>query len=146
MRLRHFFLLLAIGVMLVSCGRQLPDGVLPAKKMVPIIVDIHLSEAINGQKFNMSIVRDSLVEELYLSICQKYKVERSAIEKSLLYYGKHTGEFVPIYDEALNVLSEMEVKAKNDTLRPAHVGGFDLDTTKTRKSPSPEVKGALLPR
>jgi hypothetical protein len=33
----------------------------------------------------------------------------------------------------LDVLSEMEVKAKSDTLRPAHMGGFDLDTSKTMK-------------
>jgi hypothetical protein len=146
MRLQQFFLLLAVGAILVGCSRKLPEGILPANKMVPIIVDIHLSEAINGQKFNISMVRDSLVEELYLSICKKYKLDRSVIEKSLLYYGKHTGEFIPIYDEALNVLSEMEIKAKNDTLRPAQVGGFDLDTTKTRKSPVPEIKGAPQPR
>jgi hypothetical protein len=114
--------------------------------MVPILVDIHLSEAINSQKFNISMVRDSLTEELYLSICKKYKIERSIIEKSLLYYGKNTGEFVPIYNEVLDILSEMEVKAKNDTVRPSHVGGFDLDTSKISKSPAPEVKSAPQPR
>jgi hypothetical protein len=132
--------------MLACCSSKLPEGVLPAKKMVPIIVDIHLAEAINGQKFNVSMVRDSLVEELYLSICKKYNLDRSIIEKSLLYYGKHTGEYVPIYDEVLNVLSEMEVKAKNDTLRPAHVGGFDLDTSKTRKLSPPEIRSAPQPK
>ncbi len=146
MRLQQYFILLAVGTILVCCSRKLPEGILPAGKMVPIIVDIHLSEAINGQKFNISMVRDSLVEELYLSICKKHKVDRSVIEKSLLYYGKHTGEFVPIYEDALNVLSEMEVKAKNDTLRPAQAGGFDLDTTKAKKSLSREEKGALQPR
>ncbi len=146
MRLKQFFLLLAVGTFLVCCSPKLPEGILPAKKMIPIIVDIHLSEAINGQKFNISMVRDSLVEELYLSICKKHNVDRAVIEKSLLYYGKHTGEFVPIYDEALNILSEMEVKAKNDTLRPAHVGGFDLDTTKTKDSPPRDVKSAPQPR
>jgi hypothetical protein len=114
--------------------------------MVPILVDIHLSEAINSQKFNISMVRDSLTEELYLSICKKYNVERSVIEKSLFYYGKNTGEYVPIYNQVLDILSEMEVKAKNDTLRPAQVGGFDLDTSKIRKAPPPEIKSAPQPK
>jgi len=42
----------------------------------------------------------------------------------------------------LDVLSAMEVKAKNDTLRPVHIGGFDLDSSKTKKSSPPEVKDA----
>lgn len=119
---------------------NLPDGVLPRKKMVPILVDIHLSEAINNQRYNLSLNKDSLPEDLYLSICKKYKIDRAMIEKSLIYYGKHTREYIPVYDEVLNVLNEMEVKAKNDTLRPVHVGAFDLDSTKNKKSSDPQVK------
>jgi len=132
----NIFLLLA---MLACTGNNLPDGILSKKKMVRILVDIHLSEAINNQKFNISLIRDSLPEDLYLSVCKKYKIERTVVEKSLLYYGKHTREYLPIYEEVLDVLSEMEVKAKSDTLRPAHVGGFDLDASKIKKS-APAVK------
>ena len=140
MRLHHYLLVFALLAIVACNGRNLPDGVLPAKKMVPILVDIHLSEAINNQRFNISMLKDSLPDELYLSVCKKYKLDRSVIEKSLLYYGKHTGEFIPIYDEVLDVLSALEVKAKNDSIRPVHVGGFDLDTSKTKKSSPPGVK------
>lgn len=142
MRLHHYLLVFVLLAIVACTGRNLPDGVLPAKKMIPILVDIHLSEAINNQKFNISMLKDSLPEELYLSVCKKYKLERSVIEKSLLYYGKHTGEYIPIYDEVLDVLSAMEVKAKNDTVRPVHIGGFDLDTSKTKKSSPTELKDA----
>jgi len=142
MRLHHYLIVIVLLTIVACAGRNLPDGVLPAKKMVPILVDIHLSEAINNQRFNISMLKDSLPEELYLSVCKKYKLERSVIEKSLLYYGKHTGEYIPIYYEVLDVLSAMEVKAKNDTLRPIHIGGFDLDSSKTKKSSPPEVKDA----
>lgn len=142
MRLHHYLLVFVLLAIVACKGRNLPDGVLPAKKMIPILVDMHLSEAINNQKFNISMLKDSLPEELYLSVCKKYKLERSVIEKSLLYYGKHTEEYIPIYDEVLDVLSAMEVKAKNDSLRPVHVGGFDLDTSKTKKSSPTELKNA----
>lgn len=128
------FYLFALLSLFACSFNRLPDGVLPRKKMVPILVDIHLAEAINNQKFSLSINRDSLPEDLYLSICKKHKIERSAIEKSLVYYGKHTREYIPIYEEVLNVLSEMEVKAKSDSLRPVHLGAYDLDTSKNRKS------------
>jgi hypothetical protein len=121
-------------------GEHLPDGILPPKKMVPILVDMHLSEAIYNQRFNISLTRDSLPEELYLSICRKYKIERSVIEKSLLYYGKHTDAYIPIYDQVLDVLSELQVKAKSDTIKHSSVGGFDLDTSKVKKSVPPQEK------
>ncbi len=140
MRLHHYLLVFVLLAIVACKGRNLPDGVLPAKKMIPVLVDIHLSEAINNQRFNISMLKDSLPEELYLSVCKKYKIDRTVIEKSLLYYGKHTGEFIPIYDEVLDVLSAMELKAKNDSVRPVHVGGFDLDTSKTKKSSTPGVK------
>ena len=141
MRFQQILLLFTSLTLLVSCGKSLPDGVLSRKKMVPVLVDIHLAEAINNQKFNLSMNRDSLQEDLYLSICKKYKIERSEIEKSLLYYGKHTHEYIPIYDQVLDVLSEMAVKAKSDTLKPVRIGGFDLDTSKVKKS-SPATPGA----
>lgn len=111
--------------------------------MVPILVDIHLAEAINNQKFNISMMRDSLPEELYLSICRKYKVDRTVIEKSLLYYGKHTAEYVSIYDEVLNVLNEMEAKAKNDTLPPARIDGSKLDSGKAVNASADTTKNGI---
>ncbi len=140
MRYSQYFIFFVLLALLACSGNALPEGVLPKKKMVPILVDIHLSEAINIQKYSMSMVRDSLPEDLYLSICQKYKLDRSVIEKSLHYYGKHTGEYIPIYDEVLNVLSEMDVKAKSDSLRPVQKGRFDADTLKGKRPPPPARK------
>lgn len=138
MRYNHIFYLLFL--LLIAACNKLPKDILPAKKMVPVLVDIHLAEAINSQKFNLSLLKDSLPEDLYLSICRKHGIERSDLEKSLLYYGKHTRQYLPIYDQVLDVLSEMEIKAKSDSVRPARIGGFDLDTSNARKSSPPQVK------
>lgn len=143
MSYRNFFQLVVLSVLIACCGSYLPDGVLSRKKMVPILVDIHLAEAINNQKFNISMNRDSLPEELYLSICRKYKVDRSVIEKSLLYYGKHTAEYIVIYDEVLDILSEMEVKAKKDTLSPARATGSNADSARIVNSPADTLKNGL---
>jgi len=132
----NFFVFL---VLLACSGDNVPEGILSKKQMVPVIVDIHLSEAINTQRYNISMIRDSLPEDLYLSICKKFKLDRSVIEQSLHYYGKHTQDYIPIYEEVLNVLSEMDAKAKSDTLRPLPLGGFDLDTTKANGSLTPSA-------
>ncbi|MCL4484088.1 MAG: DUF4296 domain-containing protein [Bacteroidetes bacterium] len=137
MRYHHFIYIFLLIAILACSGSNLPKGILPRKKMIPILVDIHLAEAINNQKYNISMMRDSLPEDLYLSICKKYKIDRSVIESSLLYYGKHAREYLPIYNGVLDVLSEMEAKAKNDTARPVRIGRSDADTSKTKKSSPP---------
>ncbi len=132
---KYFYPAMILMMFLLACeSSHLPDGVLTRKKMVPILVDIHLSEAIFNQRFSIAMLKDSLPEDLYLSVCRKYKMDRTVLEKSLHYYGKHTAEFIPIYDQVLNVLSEMEVDAKRDSVKPIHVGGFDKDTSKIRKA------------
>ncbi|HEY5510658.1 MAG TPA: DUF4296 domain-containing protein [Prolixibacteraceae bacterium] len=141
MKYRHIFYLL--GILIITACNNLPKGILPANKMVPILVDIHLAEAINNQKYNISLLRDSLPEDLFLSICRKHKIETTDLGKSLFYYGKHTREYMPIYDQVLDVLSEMEIKAKGDTIRTPTVGGFDLDTLKTKKSSPPPAKSDI---
>jgi hypothetical protein len=137
MKNRFIFYMIALLVMVGCTGENLPEGVLPKKKMVAVLVDIHLAESINNQRFSMSLLQDSLPENLYLSICKKYNVERADVEKSLLYYGKHTREYLPIYEEVLNILSEIEVKAKSDTIRPVNAGGLNLDTSKVKKDGQP---------
>lgn len=132
---KYFYPAIIMMMFLLACeSSHLPDGVLSRKRMVPILVDIHLSEAIFNQRFSIAMLKDSLSEDLYLSVCRKYKIDRTVLEKSLHYYGKHTAEFIPIYDQVLNVLSEMEVNAKRDSVRPIRVGGFDKDTSKIRKA------------
>ncbi len=141
---KYFYPAMFMMLFLLACeSSHLPDGVLSRKKMVPILVDIHLSEAIFNQRFSIALLRDSLPEDLYLSICRKYKMDRTVLEKSLHYYGKHTAEFIPIYDQVLNVLSEMEVNLKRDTVRPPHAGGFDKDTSKIKKSSAATSKTAI---
>ena len=106
---KYFYPAMILMMFLLACeSSHLPDGVLTRKKMVPILVDIHLSEAIFNQRFSIAMLKDSLPEDLYLSVCRKYKMDRTVLEKSLHYYGKHTAEFIPIYDQVLNVLSEMD--------------------------------------
>ena len=128
---KYFYLTIFMLMLLVACeSSHLPDGVLTKR---------NLSEAVFNQRFSIAMNRDSLPEDLYLSICKKYKIERTTLEKSLQYYGKHTSEFIPIYDQVLNVLNEMEVNAKRDSVRPVHPGGFDKDISNSKKA-SPAAK------
>lgn len=127
---------LFILFLLVACNfDNLPDGILSHKKMVPILVDIHLAEAINNQRYNLSLIRDSLPEDLYYALCKKFNLDHRTIEQSLFYYGKYPDKYIPIYNEVLDVLSEMEVKAKSDSIQTSPRSGFDKDTSAVKHLP-----------
>jgi di/tripeptidase len=100
-------------ILAISCSNnKTPKGVLTEKEITPIIVDLHLAEAIYTQRYTLANKRENFQEDLYLSILKKYKLDQKAFEASVLYYGKHPDKYKPIYDEVLNRLNEMNVKAR----------------------------------
>ena len=102
-----------IAVLVFACSNNsVPKGILSAKKMIPVLVDIHLAEGIYGQKYMQKITRENYQEDLYLSVIKKYKLDQKVFEESVLYYGKHPDKYKPVYDEVLNRLNEMEVRSK----------------------------------
>jgi hypothetical protein len=121
MRIKIFMLISALWL-LASCSdsNQVPEGILPQKKMVGLLVDIHLSEAINGQRFRFDRTTKNFSNDLYFSICKKHGVDPDVFARSVLYYGKHPEKYDAIYDQVLNRLNEMEEKVKKEEpkLRP----------------------------
>ena len=99
--------------MAFSCSNnKTPKGILSDKEITPILIELHLAEAIYTQRYAEEITRQNYQEDLYLTILKKYKLDRNAFEASVLYYGKHPDKYKPIYDEVLNQLNEMNVKAR----------------------------------
>ena len=109
----RYFLIILIVIVAISCSNnKVPKGVLTEKEITPVIVDLHLAEAIYTQRYSMDNKRENFQEDLYLSILKKYKLDKKAFEASVLYYGKHPDKYKPIYDEVLNRLNEMNVKSR----------------------------------
>ena len=85
-----------------------------------MLVDIHLSEAINGQRFRLDQTTKNFSNDLYFSVCKKHNVDPDVFAQSVLYYGKHPEKYDAIYDQVLNRLNEMEedVKKEEPKLKP----------------------------
>ena len=113
--MKYRYLIILMVLLCFSCSKEkLPKGILPKDKMVPILVDQHLAETIFAQRFAVGIKGDNALEDLYLSILKKYKVDQKVFEESVYYYSKHPDKYKPVYDEVLNRLNEMEVKVKQE--------------------------------
>ena len=109
----RYFLTILMAILAFSCSNnKTPKGILSDKEITPVLIELHLAEAIYAQRYSQEITRENYQEDLYLTILKKYKLDREAFEASVLYYGKHPDKYKPIYDEVLNHLNEMNVKAR----------------------------------
>lgn len=109
----RYFLTILMAILAFSCSNnKTPKGILSDKEITPILIELHLAEAIYTQRYSQEITGENYQEDLYLTILKKYKLDRKAFEASVLYYGKHPDKYKPIYDEVLNQLNEMNVKAR----------------------------------
>ena len=130
------YLAILIIIMVLACSKNsVPKGILSEQQITPVLVELHLADAINAQQFTMEVNRNNFKEDLYLSILKKFKLDRKVFEASIFYYGKHPDLYKPVYDEVLNRLNEMEVKNKaKDSIdsRKAHVKTISKDTIQAK--------------
>jgi hypothetical protein len=96
-----------------------PRHLIKEKKMINMLVDLHLAEATFNRMHYDTIMRNSSSEDFYYSILAKYEVPDSVFEKSFIYYASNPKNFEKMYREVMNKLSETEQGfsgRKNDVL------------------------------
>lgn len=105
-------LILALLVFIIaSCERAViekPDHLVNEKKMISMMVDIHLAEATFNHMRNDSIVKKSSSANFYYSVLAKYEVPDSVFERSFMYYASTPKKFEEMYREVMNKLNEIE--------------------------------------
>jgi len=130
-------LIILMVVLAFACSKnKIPKGILTEKQIIPVLVELHLAEAINSHRNALEAGRENYPEDLYLTILKKYKLDQKVFEASVLYYGKHPDKYKPVYDEVLNRLNEMQVKVKvNDSIqtKKAAVKAIEKDSVQTNK-------------
>ena len=108
---KNFIALLLFAVAFFSCDKpyiKKPDHLVKEKKMIEMLVDIHLAEATFNQMRYDSLIRNSTTENFYYSVLQKHGIADSVFEKSFVYYASDPKEFEKIYREVINKLNETE--------------------------------------
>lgn len=108
-KLQVIFLLLVVA--LVACDEPpfpKPENLIGEKKMIEMLVDIHLAESTYNTMRYDSIVKRSSSADFYYSVLDKYQMPDSVFEKSFVYYASDPKNFEKMYRKVMNELSEME--------------------------------------
>jgi hypothetical protein len=102
------FLLLLI----TSCHHstvEKPEKLIDENTMIDMLADIHLAEsAFSHLRHQDSLVEKSSSVDLYYSVLDKYQIQDSVFEKSLVFYASQPRRFEQMYRKTMNKLSEME--------------------------------------
>jgi hypothetical protein len=104
--------ILFAAVLLTSCLNRQRKTIIPEKKFVALLVDLHLAEAIgkNSRDHFMEYVIDSAT--LYGSVFNKHGVNRVMFDSTMNYYTTRPDKFQKIYNSVTAELKHMEEEAE----------------------------------
>ena len=78
-------------LLLTGCDKPVyekPKNLIPENRMIDMLVDVHLAEAMfQNRQALVNDIKKLKSEDFYYSILKKYNVADSIFEKSLVYYG-----------------------------------------------------------
>ena len=103
-----FFLLITF----ISCGQKAiekPDNLIDEDKMITILYDLSLLEAIKSQK---PAVLDSNQVDVTKYIYKKYKIDSLQFANSSQYYASHIENYKLMYEEVAKKLDESAAKSE----------------------------------
>ena len=91
-----------------------PDTVLPADKMLPLLVELHKAEArIANARLNVDTAR-ALYEIAASDIMIERGLDTTLYKKSLRYYSQHPDVFKQMYSQVLDSLKTAEAATKGE--------------------------------
>lgn len=98
-------------IIIASCGNgrmNVPENVVQKEELVPLLVDIHLIDAmLNKEKRpHAEKYEDAMV--LYPAVLLKHNIDRAVFDSTIKFYVKYPEEFAKIYDDVLEELSKLE--------------------------------------
>lgn len=135
--MKRIIIVLCCALSVFSCGKtsvEKPNNLIAKDKMVDILYDISLLEAIKAQNLKGGINKKRANEYIY----KKYKIDSVQFAKSNKYYATDLNEYKKMYDKVKEKLNkentriEAEMK-KNGVTSPQ-------DPNSTQNSDTPQVQ------
>lgn len=108
--MKHFFFTFFI-LLFLGCNKT-PDYVIPKDTLVPLIVDLHLADAVFTNRGVIDLDFDTIDSaSYYQSIFNQYSINRVDFDSTMDYLTAQPRKMDVIYDEVIERLSKMEAEA-----------------------------------
>ena len=106
LRIFKFIVPVILFTVLFGCKSETPDDLIPRDKFVPLLIDMHITDAILIEKRLYD--RDLKEGSYYNSLFKKHSTTRKQFEKSLRHYASNPAEIEEIYAEVSVALGKLE--------------------------------------
>ena len=100
------------GLFFISCSKKeekIPENILPKEKMIQVMVDVHLAEAvIQSRNLNLNDSTKTIAAGYYKNLFEKNKINEQQFRESFLFYSHHLDLMNKIYEDVINELSKKQ--------------------------------------
>ncbi|WP_345947562.1 DUF4296 domain-containing protein [Mucilaginibacter sp. PAMB04274] len=120
-----FFL---VAIFFVSCGDDVPKGILTHQQMAGVLVDVHI---IDGSLMEIAQQPDTLYKysaNRYLQVFKQHDTDSAQFRKSFSYYANKPDQLFDIYEKVLPI-----IKAKSDSATKVKVRADSLERIRQNK-------------
>mgnify|MGYP006291638771 CR=1 FL=1 len=107
-------MMLFSGLVLSGChsGTKNEKYILEEDKMVDVMVDVHMAEAVLRNKRISGDELDKLTSDYYSKIFSKHEITQQQFDSSIVYYEDHIKDFNEIYEKVIVRLNKKQRKAE----------------------------------
>lgn len=105
------FRYLIITLLIAACSSNkvdIPNGVLPKDKMVDVITDFQLLEAVHKDMGLFGIERKRVADTSYVIVFNKHDITVQEFDSSYSFYTRHPELFEEVMQDVKEQLSKME--------------------------------------
>ncbi|MGD2035984.1 MAG: DUF4296 domain-containing protein [Bacteroidales bacterium] len=101
-----------IVTVIFSCGRQKTDKDIPRKDLIPLLVDMHIADALAMNHAISDQFKGLDSTMIYSSVLNKHGYTKDELTNTLEYYSSRPEKLTEIYDEVFSELSKRSEEAK----------------------------------
>jgi uncharacterized protein YcfL len=104
--MQRLLIVVLCALLLPACQESRPANLLPHTRMVRILREFHLADAVSGQFSGIMESRDSLRRVVQLQVLQREKVTPQVFYQSYSWYLEHPEEMDSVYSDVLKGLNK----------------------------------------
>lgn len=113
MNIKLFFLSIVILSSFIGCKTSIPDGVIPPNKMILILEDLHLTDALIAKEQLKKKIKTDSLQGYYNYIYKKHKFNKEQFEHTLMFYAQNPEILQEAYKGVLAGLEKRDSIAKS---------------------------------
>lgn len=103
-------------VLLTACSQgfdnSIPEGIIAPEQMKPILLDIHLADAIGDNAGEKGKDASSTAKQYNKAVFAKHKIKPEQFYQSMRFYETHPAVMDKMYEELMVEMSKTDAKVK----------------------------------